>query len=156
MLNVMLMLSTRQPPDPLREIQWHVRRCSELGLTYVATPRSPTTLSRDGSVVVFYSSRDLGNRVLGFGLFYELVEIGSRRGIEIASRQADLYRKVPRGSRYWIGLSKVSDQAVSLADFGGTIVSEGEGNGLPLDEENLPASAARGCVYFKTQSALIK
>jgi hypothetical protein len=78
--NVLLMLSTDQPPDPVEEMQWHVRQCGRDGVTALATTRVLTGLTPGRSIVAFYGNQALANRYLGGGTFVEFVRFESDRG----------------------------------------------------------------------------
>ena len=58
--NVLLMLSTDQPPDPAEEMRWHAKRCSlPLGGTIEASGRTLTRATLPvgrSSAQVYYES----------------------------------------------------------------------------------------------------
>lgn len=145
--HVLLMLSTKQPPDPQKELKWHADECARGGATAVITTRRPTRLTPGRSVVAFYGNVDLENRYLGRGTFVEYVPIGDLRARELL-RDTPIYhtRGTPRGAQGFIVLRDVqlARPGEDLTALGGTI----ERSGLPLTLENVPRGAARVQVYF--------
>jgi len=156
MLNIMLMLSRAQPPEPLEEVHWHIRNLASRGVTYFASPQVLRTLPR-GAAVVFYGDGSLGNRILAVGHFCGTVEIRSRPGLEIAGQQADIYGlgQLSPSAKTWVGVDELHmDPTLTIEALGGTIKSEGSSQGLPLRAEFLPLGQTRRCVFFATQESL--
>jgi hypothetical protein len=73
--DVLLMLSTDQPPDPVEKMRWHPGQCARDGATAVATTRVLTGLAPGRCTVAFYGSQALGNRTYGRGTFVEYIAI---------------------------------------------------------------------------------
>ena len=146
--NVLLMLSTDQPPDPVEEMRWHAKQCATDGTTAVATTRVLTGLTPGRSTVAFYGSQALDNRYLGRGTFVEYIPLDSERGREIA-RESPLYRQrgMPGSAR---GFVLIRDLRLAGADedlysLGGTI----EASGRTLTLEALPAGPSRAQIYYE-------
>ncbi len=156
MLNVLLMLSRAQPPEPLAEVRWHVQNLAARGVTYFASPQVLRTLSR-GATVAFYGDDRLGNRLLALGHFCGTVEIRKRTGLEIAGQQVDIYGpgQLAASAKTWVGVDALHiDPNLTLEALDGTIQSEGGSHGLPLRAEYLPEGQARRCVFFTTPGTL--
>lgn len=156
MLNVMLMLSRAQPPDPQEEVQWHMRNLESQAATYFASPQALRTLSR-GTAVVFYGDGRLGNCILAIGRFCGTVEIRSRSGLEIAEKQVDIYGQgqLALSAKTWVGVDQLHvDPTLTIEALGGTIESGGASHGLPLRTEYLPSGQTRRCVFFTTPESL--
>ena len=71
--NVLLMLSSDQPPHPDEEIAWHAAECARAGATALVTTRVLTGLVPGRSAVAFYGNAALGNRYLGRAISQEYV-----------------------------------------------------------------------------------
>jgi hypothetical protein len=145
--NVLLMLSTDQPPDPVEEMLWHERQCAQDGMTAVATTRVLTGLTPGRSTVAFYGSRALDNRYLGRGTFVEYVPLESGRGREIA-RESPLYsrRGMPGSARGFVLLRdlRLPAPGEGLSSLPGRI----EASGRQLEVEALPHGPSRAQVYY--------
>jgi hypothetical protein len=146
--NVLLMLSTDQPPYPTEEIRYHAVQSAEGKTTALVTTRRFSGLTPGRSVLAFYSNAALGNRYLGRAIYREYVGLETPRGRELL-REHKYYgsRGIPEGARGFLVLSDVQEARVGeeLESLNGTI----EASGLPLTLENLPRSAARIQVYFR-------
>jgi hypothetical protein len=144
--NVLLMLSTDQPPDPVGEMRWHAERCAKDGATAVVTTRVLTGLTPGRSTVAFYGSQALGNRYLGRGRFVEYIALDTERGREIA-RESPLYRQrgMPGSARGFVLIRdlQLSGEGEDLSSLGGKI--EASGRALTLD--TLPVGRSRAQVY---------
>jgi hypothetical protein len=146
--NVLLMLSTDQPPDPLEEMQWHAKQCATDGTTAIATTRVLTGLTPGQSTVAFYGSQALENRYLGRGIFVEYIPITTGRGREIA-RESPLYSQqgMPGSAQGFVLLRDVqlAGTAEDLSSLGGKI----EASGRTLTLEELPTGPSRAQVYYE-------
>ena len=146
--NVLLMLSTHQPPDPVEEMRWHAEQCARDGATAVATTRVLTRLAPGRSTVAFYGSQALGNRYLGRGKFVEYIAIDTERGREIA-RESPLYKRrgMPASARGFVLIAdlQLADEGEDLSSLGGKI----EATGRALTLEALPTGPSRAQVYYK-------
>jgi hypothetical protein len=144
--NVLLMLSTDQPPDPVEEMRWHAERCARDGATAVATTRVLTRLAPGRSA--FYGSHALGNRYLARATFVEYIPIDTERGRELA-RESPLYKQrgMPACARGFALISdlQLADEGEDLSSLGGKI----EATGRPLSLEALPAGPSRAQVYYE-------
>jgi hypothetical protein len=146
--NVLLMLSTDQPPDPVEEMRWHVERCAKDGATAVVTTRVLTGLTPGRSTVAFYGNQTLGNRYLGRGRFVEYIPLDTPHGREIA-RESPLYRHrgMPGSARGFILIRdlQLAADGEDLLSLDGKI--EASGRALTLDA--LPAGPSRAQVYYE-------
>jgi hypothetical protein len=68
-VNVLLMLSTEERPDPQREIAWHIRNPFQGRISFVATTKELSHLEKGKSIVAFYGNRKIRNEYLGQGIF---------------------------------------------------------------------------------------
>ena len=145
--NVLLMLSSDEPPPPLEEIQWHAAECARGTPTALVTTRRLTGLTAGRSMVAFYGNAALGNRYLGRAVFLEYVRIDTPRGAELR-RESPLYRNrgVPAGAKGFLILRDVREACAGegLEVLGGTI----ESSGRLLTLENIPRGASRIQVYY--------
>lgn len=145
--HVLLMLSTDQPPDPIQELQWHSDRCVQAGQTAVATTHLLGGMRRGESIVAFYGSASLDNRLLGQGVFEGFARTDEPRGKEWLSA-SELYAgpNRPDGIQGMIQLTavQVASQDEGLEALEGTI----EATGAPLALANLPDGPSRARVYF--------
>lgn len=145
--NVLLMLSTDQPPDPIEEMRWHSKRCATDGVTAVATTRVLTELTPGRSTVAFYGSQALDNRYLGRGTFVDYVPLTTERGREIAL-ESPLYRQrgMPASARGFVLVRdlELAGSGEDLSSLGGKI----EASGRALTIEALPAGPSRAQIYY--------
>jgi len=152
--NVLLMLSSDQPPHPKKEIEEHARISDDCGETYLITTRIITGLTPEESVVAFYGDADLGNVFLGIGCYQGYVEMNSPEWNERLQAselyQAHGYPKTAQGMIRMSGVRCARD-GEGLAFLEGTITSRGTSNGKPLTLSNLPKSAARIQVYYHSE-----
>src|SRR3954470_23095796 len=96
--DVLLMLSTDEPPDPLQEIRWHAERSANGEKTAMPTTRILSNMTSGKSVVAFYGNGTLGNRLLGYGTFAGYKRLTSERGKQLLAG-SDLYKTAnhPKG-----------------------------------------------------------
>lgn len=156
--NVLLMLSSDQPPHPEKEVAWHAAECAQRGETALLTTRRLTKLVPDRSEIAFYGDAKLGNRYLGRATFLEYVPLTSTRGATLLANSS-LYRDrgMPRGARAFLILREVEAAAAGqgLEVLSGTIRSSGGTDGRPLALEHLPDGAARIQVYYTVDRSTI-
>lgn len=147
MHNVLLMLSTSQPPDPREELAWHCKRCQEYGETYFVTTRRIL----DADAVAFYGNIELDYRYLGKGCFVEYVPLISPEGkrvIElIRSDENHIYHNVdsagklhiPDTARGFIRLRHITlaNGSQDIESLHGRISGTGKTAGSPLTVENV-------------------
>lgn len=149
-LNVLLMLSTRQPPEPQLEVAWHEQHCAEHGRTFVVTTRDVRGLAPETSTVAFYGDSRIDNLYLGQGRFRRIIPLRSPEGREIL-QHFDLYREhgIPDRARAFIELTDVrtARPGETLEDLGGIMRT----SGLPLALCNIPPGASRAQVYYFTE-----
>jgi hypothetical protein len=145
-MNVLLMLSSAQPPHPVEEIQWHAENCARTGKTAIATTHLLGRLTRGKSVVAFYGDSALGNRYLGQGLFAGFANVDDARGESLLSA-ISLYanHNYPIGIR---GLVELTDLHVARTDERLESLNGKLETFKPLTLENLPNGPARSLVYF--------
>lgn len=152
LLNVLLMLSTREDPDPVMEAAWHVQHCAKRGSTFLVTTRVIEGLTPGRSCVAFYADSASGNRFLGRGCYKNHVGFDTDRGRQIL-KDSGLYSRygTPKKSKAFIELTTVqaARQGESLEVLDGTI----RASGLALTRSNLPAGPSRAQVYFWTDRA---
>jgi hypothetical protein len=150
--DVLLMLSSDQPPPPTEEIRWHARESAKGNRSVLVTTRLITDLTPHRSIVAFYGNAALDNRFLGCGCFVQYAPLDSPLG-QAVLMESPLYNRngVPAGARGCIILEKVREarRGESLESLGGII----EATGLPLRLENIPKSPARIQVYFRRRAA---
>lgn len=149
-LHVLLMLSTKQPPDPIIEVEWHDRMTKELSdeksPTFIATTRLIKGLRPGVSEVHFYGDSQLDNAYLGSGIFHSYILLTSPKGQELMN-ELEVYRNYgcPANTRGFIGVTKFENVVgMSIDDLNGVMRS----NRTPLSLQNLPNSAARAQIYF--------
>jgi hypothetical protein len=158
--NVLLMLSSHEPPPPREEVAWHANTSTQEGVTYLVTTKVLTNLVPGQSTVAFYGDVDLAHAYLGRGVFqrYLPLAIGPGGAIEgpggpILSGHP-LYSLLghPETAKGMIELSHVvvAGHAEALEDLNGTMSS----SGLPLRLRHIPPGPSRGCVYFSTENPL--
>jgi hypothetical protein len=154
MRNVLLMLSSAQPPHPDTEIASLAERSRDGSPVALVTTRKLRELTPGASVVAFYGDVALGNRYLGCGIFERLVDINAPVG-QAVRHQDELYgtHGIPAGAKGLIILSRVRKAAHGerLEGLAGII----EASGLPLTLDNLPKSAARIQVYYTTSDPCV-
>lgn len=154
MLNVLLMLSTRQPPDPVQEVAWHERHCAEHGHTFLVTTRTIKDLVPGNSCVAFYGDSNLQNAYLGCGCFQDHIPIDSREGGDILET-SELYRRhgIPERAREFIELTdfRAAQPGESIDRLRGLIRAEPR---RPLTLKNVPPGASRAQVYFLTEESI--
>ena len=145
--NVLLMLSTKQPPHPLTEVRFHAAESAARGSTWLVTTRISTRLEPGRSVVALYGDVALGNRLLGSGVFRSTVPLHTRDGDRLLAAHP-LYREtgIPRGAAALLELTDVREApaGAGVEWLDGII----EATSRPLTLANLPRSAARGRVYY--------
>jgi hypothetical protein len=151
--DLLLMLSTRQPPDPTKEVRFHADYCAATGsATAMATTRVLNGLTPGRSMVAFYGNAALRNRLLGFGIFdgYDRLGDGSSRGDSLL-RESQLYKPGvhPPGLK---GIIELRDVHVSAADDEIDSLCGAPTSGLQLTVDNLPLGPARLLVYFSRTS----
>lgn len=149
-LNVLLMLSTKQPPDPDVEVAWHHAESQKAGTTWLVTTRDVRGLHPGSGTVALYGDAGLRNRYLGRGTYRDYALLTTARGMNALST-SDLYRQYgyPASACAMIELSDVvvaGPAGGSFGSLGGTI----RASGLPLTLANLPNGAARIQVYYLT------
>src|SRR5690606_11772712 len=98
--NVLLMLSSDQPPPPTEEIRWHSRQCADGGRTVLVTTRILTGLTPHVSMVAFYGNAALQSRFLGLGCYVQYVRIDSPLSQSVLM-ESPLYRRdgIPAGAK---------------------------------------------------------
>jgi hypothetical protein len=156
-LNCLLMLSSRQPPHPKKEMKWHYEHCKETGETWIATTR---LLSRELQIgvseIAFYGDSELDNEYLGKGIYAGYEEIGRPAAAEYLN--SELYRghHLPSTTKGFIGLEavEIALPGETIEVLGGRMRESARGRRSGQEEhyrlvpENLPASAARIQVYY--------
>jgi hypothetical protein len=145
--DVLLMLSTDQPPNPLEEIRWHIEHSANGQKTAMPTTRTLTGMTRGQSVVAFYGNAALGNRLLGYGTFSGYASLTTQRGKQLLA-ESELYKGAnhPKGIK---GVIELSD--VRLAGATDTVdVLKGTlyGGFIPLSLATIPEGQARTRIYF--------
>jgi hypothetical protein len=78
--NVLLMLSSEEPPQPVVEIDWHVAHCRTAGSTWVVTTKVLTGMTSGSSQVAFYGDAPLGNELLGVGVYLAYLRLDDPQG----------------------------------------------------------------------------
>ncbi|MGO9568956.1 MAG: hypothetical protein ACLP5H_15580 [Desulfomonilaceae bacterium] len=146
-IHCLLMLSSKEPPDPMHEIEWHARKWEEEKKpTFVATTRQIKRLHPGVSEIHFYADSQLGNSYLGGGIFHSYIPLSTPKGQEILTN-SDLYKNYgcPATTRGFIGVTEFkATPGEPLENLEGFL----RANDKPLTMENLPASAARIQIYF--------
>ena len=150
--NVLLMLSSRQPPDPEAEVAFHTQHCAAHGSTCLVTTRPLSDLVEGMSEVAFYGDNDLGNRYLGRGTFlrYTTLDDELRRNV-MSDGSIYVTHGIPDRARAVIELRDVREAVLDE----GLEVLQGiiESNELPLCRENIPRGASRASVYYRKSQA---
>lgn len=145
--DVLLMLSTDQPPDPLEEIRWHAEHSGNGKMTAMPTTRILSDMTRGESIVAFYGNAELGNRLLGYGIFAGYAKLASQRGRQLLAA-SELYAggNHPKGIKGVIELSdvRVAGPAETLEGLQGIV----HGSRAPLSLATIPEGPARLQVYF--------
>ncbi len=151
--NVLLLLSSEEPPEPRAEMAWHVREAAQHGVTYLVTTRVLTDLTPGESSVAFYGDAELGNALLGYGRFDSYTRSDDWRQ---PLPQVYAEHGMPEGAQGFVGVRRMvaAESGAAVDALGGTIRSRGASDGLPLTLDNLPKSAARLQVYFTTPRPL--
>jgi len=150
--DVLLMLSTDQPPDPLEEIRWHAEHSENGKTTVMATTRVLSGMTRGKSIVAFYGNSALGNRLLGYGTFAGYAKSTSPRG-KLLLAASELYK----GANRTPGIKGVIELVnVCLTDVGDTVdLLNGivDGGFTPLSMATIPEGPARIQIYFSRRPA---
>jgi hypothetical protein len=145
--DVLLMLSTDQPPHPLEEIRWHAEHSANGEKTAMPTTRILTGMTRGQSIVAFYGNAALGNRLLGYGTFAGYARLTTQRGKQLLA-PSELYKAAnhPKGIKGVIELSDVRPAgATDTVDLlNGTLY----GGFVPLSLATIPDGQARLLIYF--------
>lgn len=149
MRNVLLMLSSAQPPHPETEVASLASRSRNGSPVAMVTTRKLVGLVPGESAVAFYGDAALDNRFLGCGVYVRLTSIDAPVGRSVRSED-ELYgaHGIPAGAKGLVILSdvRVAANGELLESLGGTI----EASGAPLALENLPKGPARIQVYYST------
>lgn len=160
-LNVLLMLSSRQPPQPEMEIRHHAEACARgESPVYLATTRVLSELVQGESAVAAWADSGLKNRFLGVGRFEGYLPISSSRAADILKFHP-LYSEagVPSSIRGFVVLSEVRlpVEGETLDTFGSTVgglLRAGDGT-KKLSIANIPSGPARTAVYFWTKQTIV-
>ena len=109
--NLLLMLSSGEPPHPWREVSWHHEASRTLGITYYAISRNIRGLEAGKSVVAFYGNQHLDHCFLGRGVFEEVLSIESNRGRSLLA-ESELYQLFgrPPKTKFLLGLSAFASE----------------------------------------------
>ena len=153
-LNVLLMLSSRQAPDPMVEINYHAKEWACGGaLAFIATTRVLSGLIPGESAVAFYGDSRMGNEFLGVGQFEGFLPIESLRAAEIRTTH-ELYSKfgVPVGMRGFVMISRLRRprRGETLDAFVSDYQALIRATDKELSTGNLPDGPSRTAVYFTT------
>jgi hypothetical protein len=150
--DVLLMLSTDQPPDPLEEIRWHAEHSVNGEKTAMATTRILSGMTRGQSLVAFYGNTTLANRLLGYGTFAGYAKLTTQRGKQLLAA-SELYKGAnhPKGIKAVIELTDVhlAGPTDTLDLLKGTLY----GGFVPLSLATIPEGQARLIIYYSRRSA---
>ncbi len=75
-VNVFLMLSTEERPDPQREIAWHLQNPLDERIALVATTKRSDNLEKGKSIVAFHGNAQIRNAYFGHALLYTNLDPG--------------------------------------------------------------------------------
>jgi hypothetical protein len=147
--HVLLMLSSRKPPLPVEEMEFHRERIRHHGFTYVATrgitPASGIrNLKESRSKVAFFGdTRKLRHRYFGYGMFLEFID-NPERAKDILKDLAT-YERCYEEYAQCIKIEKFTPATVgqTIASLDGVME-----NGNTLSEENLPGGQRNAVIYF--------
>jgi hypothetical protein len=149
--NVLLMLSSNQPPYPTEEFRWHVDRCRSHGTTHLITTQTLKDMVLGKSIVAFYGNASLGSPYFGHGIYMGYTGLYTPRGQQLL-KSSSLYdaEGIPENSKGFIHLKDVREALKSedLVSLNGIIDSTGESGGFPLSLQNIPRGQARTKVYY--------
>lgn len=146
-INCLLMVSTKQPPDPVYEIGQLVHQSASGGdPVFFITTRLIKGLWPGSSRISFYADARLGNVYLGQGVFESFILLNTPRGLEILNN-SKLYRThgTPTRSVGFVELTNVRKEGgiITIDDLNGVMT-----NGKDLTLDNLPNSPARVQIYY--------
>lgn len=150
--DVLLMLSTDQPPDPLEEIRWHAEHSVNGEKTAMPTTRVLSGMTPGKSIVAFYGNAALGNRLLGYGTFAGYARLTSQRGKQLLAA-SKLYKGAnhPKGIKAVIELSDV--RLAGATDTVDSLKGTLHGGFVPLSLTTIPVGPARLMIYFSRRPA---
>ena len=147
--NILLMLSTQEPPHPRDEVKWHDANCKETGHTYVITTRD--LAGEEYETVAFFGDASLGNQVLATAHFEKFISVVGPEGAGIGAEHG-LYRNgnAPRRSKGFIEVKdfQLAPENADLRSLKGELT-----DGSELTVANLPGNQHRVEVIYRSRQS---